>query len=71
MKHVATNKLTVSPFLVFFLFYASMVEAGIWNYQKALVQYAGYNAWMSIPVTGMSIHLIIWMMYRQMGRQSP
>lgn len=63
MRDVESNKQTVSPYLVFFLLYVSMVEAGIWNFQKALVQYAGYNAWLSIPITGLSIHLIIWMMY--------
>ncbi|NQX62742.1 GerAB/ArcD/ProY family transporter [Paenibacillus qinlingensis] len=64
MRQPATNEWKVSPFFVFFLLYASMVEIGVLNYQKALMQYAGYNAWMSIPITGISIHIVIWMMYQ-------
>jgi spore germination protein (amino acid permease) len=40
-----------------------MVGVGIMNYQRKLMEHAGYNAWISAILTGISIHLIIWMMY--------
>ncbi|WP_308634048.1 GerAB/ArcD/ProY family transporter [Paenibacillus silvisoli] len=64
MRQAATQTLAISPYLIVFVLYASMVEVGILNYQKALVQYAGYNAWMAIPITGIGMHLVIWMIYR-------
>ncbi|SFT08817.1 GerAB/ArcD/ProY family transporter [Paenibacillus sp. BC26] len=64
MKQASINKFAVSPYLVFFLLYASMVEVGILDFQKAMVQNAGYNAWMSIPITGISMHIIVWMIYK-------
>lgn len=58
------DKLEVSPYFVFFLMYAAMVEIGNLNFQRIIIKHAGYNAWISVLVTGICIHLIIWMMYR-------
>lgn len=64
MKNAIAEKFTISPLFIFFLMYASMVEVGILRYQHDLIQYAGYNAWISVLLTGISIHLILWMIYK-------
>ncbi|QGQ96148.1 spore gernimation protein [Paenibacillus psychroresistens] len=64
MENKISDKYNISPFMVFFLLYASMVEVGVLNYQRILVNHAGYNAWISIVITGISIHLIVWMIYK-------
>lgn len=64
MKNVIAEKYTISPFFVFFLMYASMVEVGVLYYQRDMIQHAGYNAWISVLLTGISVHLIVWMIYK-------
>ncbi|TYR81771.1 GerAB/ArcD/ProY family transporter [Priestia megaterium] len=54
----------VSPFYVFFLIYLNIIGVGIMSYQREIVQDAGYDAWISIILSGVSIHIVIWMMYR-------
>lgn len=53
----------ISPYFIIFPLYVSVVGAGIMTYQRKLMEHAGYNAWISVLLTGMSMHLILWMMY--------
>ncbi|MEN1937433.1 GerAB/ArcD/ProY family transporter [Paenibacillus sp. 102] len=53
----------VTPFFVFFLVHSSQTGVGILSYQRELIQRAGHDAWQSILITGISIHLVILMMY--------
>lgn len=34
------------------------------SFQRHIIQNAGYDAWISIILSGISIHILIWMMYR-------
>ncbi|MED4783020.1 GerAB/ArcD/ProY family transporter [Brevibacillus choshinensis] len=63
MKTSIQERYLVSPFFVFFLVHANMVGIGILGYQRKLIQSAGYDAWISVIITGISTHLIMWMMY--------
>ncbi|MFE5319451.1 GerAB/ArcD/ProY family transporter [Paenibacillus sp. NPDC056579] len=53
---------TLSPYLVFFLMYVSMVGVGVLDFQRDLSEAAGYNAWISMLLSGISIHVVLWMM---------
>lgn len=55
---------TLSPYLVYFLMYVSMVGVGILDFQREMIQHAGYNAWISVLLSGISIHIILWMIYK-------
>ncbi len=55
---------TIPPFFIVFLLYVSMVGGGVFTFQKKLIEYAGYNAWLSVILTGASIHIILWFMFR-------
>lgn len=64
MKNNVNEKYLISPFLIVPVFYVSMVGVGVLNFQRELVEYAGYNAYISVVLVGMSIHLILWMIYK-------
>ncbi|HEK9098827.1 GerAB/ArcD/ProY family transporter [Bacillus pfraonensis] len=53
----------VTPFFVFFLVHSSQTGVGVLGYQRELIQGAGHDAWQSILITGISIHIVIKMMY--------
>ncbi|KXO04376.1 spore gernimation protein GerB [Bacillus thuringiensis] len=53
----------VTPFFVFFLVHSSQTGVGVLGYQRELIQGAGHDAWQSILITGISIHIVIMMMY--------
>ncbi|XEC97645.1 GerAB/ArcD/ProY family transporter [Paenibacillus tarimensis] len=54
----------ISPYLIIFLLYVSTVGVGILSYQRKISEHAGYNAWISVILTGISIHIILWMIYK-------
>jgi spore germination protein (amino acid permease) len=59
-----SEKYMVSPYLIIPPLYCSIVGVGILTYQRKLIDHAGYNAWISVIVTGISIHIILWMIYK-------
>ncbi|RCW49461.1 GerAB/ArcD/ProY family transporter [Paenibacillus prosopidis] len=64
MKNQKSEKSLISPFFVFFLIQGNMIGVGILNFQRSLIDHAGYNAWISVIVGGVTIHIILWMIYR-------
>ncbi|MGC5326900.1 GerAB/ArcD/ProY family transporter [Brevibacillus sp. SYSU BS000544] len=58
------ERFLISPFLVFFVIHGSELGVGILGFQRDLIKDAGYDGWISVLVAGLSIHLIIWMIYR-------
>lgn len=67
MRNEISDKYLVSPYFVSILLYVSMVGVGILNFQRKLIVYAGYNAWISVILTGISMHIILWMMYKMLS----
>ncbi|MBO0962167.1 GerAB/ArcD/ProY family transporter [Neobacillus sp. MM2021_6] len=64
MKNAVDEKYLISPFLIAPLMYVSMVGVGVLNFQRELAEHAGYNAYISVVLVGISIHLILWMIYK-------
>jgi spore germination protein AB len=56
----------ISPFLVFFLIHSMQVGVGILGFQRIIAKIAGYDAWMSIILTGLIVHIILWMMFKML-----
>lgn len=56
----------ISPFLVFFLIQATQSGVGILGFQRFIAKTAGYDAWISIILSGILIHIILWMMFRML-----
>ncbi|EIJ80639.1 spore germination protein [Bacillus methanolicus PB1] len=40
------------------------VGIGILGYQRYIAKGAGYDAWISVLITGLSLHVILWMIYK-------
>ncbi|MCM3728619.1 spore germination protein [Neobacillus cucumis] len=64
MEPLIPEKAKISPFLVFFLVHTMQFGIGILGFQRLIALTAGYDAWISVIIAGLSIHIILWMMYR-------
>ena len=64
MEQLVPEKGKISPFLVFFLLHTMQVGIGVLGFQRIIAQYAGYDAWISVLITGLILHIILWMMYK-------
>lgn len=64
MKSDISEGFLVSPFFVFFLIFSNVIGVGILSFQRVIAKVAGYDAWISVILTGVSIHLILWLTYR-------
>jgi spore germination protein (amino acid permease) len=53
----------ISPFLVFYIIHTSQVGVGVLGFQRIIMKSIGYDAWISVLVTGLFLHLHIWMLY--------
>lgn len=53
----------VSTYMVFYLIASVQVGIGILSFQSRIIKHAGHDAWISVLVAGLVIHLLIWMLY--------
>jgi spore germination protein (amino acid permease) len=56
----------VSAFFTFFLVHASQTGIGILNYQADVSKYAEQDAWISLIISGVSIHLILFVIFKML-----
>lgn len=54
----------VTKLMVLFLITASQVGVGVLGFQSVINKYAGHDAWISVILAGLSINIIIWLMYK-------
>ncbi|MFC7395264.1 GerAB/ArcD/ProY family transporter [Scopulibacillus cellulosilyticus] len=54
----------VSPFLVFFLITAMQFGVGILGFARYITGFAGYDAWISVLLSGLSTNIILWLIYK-------
>ncbi len=64
MKALIEERFLISPFFVFFLIYSNIIGVGIMSFQRHIIEGAGYDAWISVLLSGLSIHVLVWMMFR-------
>jgi spore germination protein (amino acid permease) len=57
----------VSGFFVFFLIHASLIGVGLLSFQHLIYESAGNDAWISVLIMGLSLHIIIWMIFKMLG----
>ncbi|MBW7453763.1 GerAB/ArcD/ProY family transporter [Paenibacillus sepulcri] len=67
MQNRVKENYTISGYFVFFLIGVSQTAANILNFQSLVLDDAGQDAWISIILMGLSLHLIIWMVYKMLG----
>ncbi|WP_066291203.1 GerAB/ArcD/ProY family transporter [Bacillus sp. FJAT-29937] len=54
----------VSPFFVFYIITSMQIGIGILGFQRVVVRYSGNDAWISVLLTGLSLHILMWMIYK-------
>ncbi len=57
----------ISPFFAFILIYANQIGIGILTFQRLISKEAGYDAWISVLMTGVCAHFIVWMIVKMLG----
>ncbi|WP_332697320.1 GerAB/ArcD/ProY family transporter [Halalkalibacter lacteus] len=58
----------VSGFLTLFLIHGMQVGVGVLGFQRDVVKVAGYDAWISVLIAGMVVHVVIACMYTLLKR---
>lgn len=56
----------ITPFLVFFLVHSMQIGVGILGFQRFIAKSGGYDAWISIIITGLILHIIMWMIFKML-----
>lgn len=46
------------------LIYSNIIGVGIMGFQRDIIKSAGYDAWISVLLSSISIHVLVWMTYR-------
>ncbi|SDW02791.1 GerAB/ArcD/ProY family transporter [Paenibacillus sp. CF384] len=67
MQHLVKENDMVSGFFLFFLFHASLLGAGVLGFQHLIVNVTGNDAWISVVIMGLTLHVIIWMIFKMLG----
>lgn len=62
MSKVKT-KYQISPIFVFFLVHSAQFGAGVLGFARIIAKVAGYDAWIGVLITGIIIHILVWVMY--------
>lgn len=57
----------ISPFLIFFVLNKMQIGIGVLGFQRIIAKSAGYDAWISIILMGIGIHIILWMMLKMLS----
>ncbi|WP_332631606.1 GerAB/ArcD/ProY family transporter [Halalkalibacter flavus] len=70
MDNPIKEKYLVSGFLTLFLINGMQVGMGVLSYQRTVVKSAGYDAWISVLMAGMVVHLVIACMYILLKRSN-
>ncbi|MCM3081301.1 GerAB/ArcD/ProY family transporter [Brevibacillus invocatus] len=50
----------IPAYLLFFLIYSNQVGVGVLGFQRVIAIEAGHDAWISVVIAGMVVHLVMW-----------
>jgi spore germination protein (amino acid permease) len=64
VKSIVEEPFLVSSYFMFFLIHASQVGVGILKFPSDIISGAGHDAWISVLLCGLTIHILVWMMFR-------
>jgi len=64
MQEQIPERVKISPFLVFYMVTSMQIGIGILGFQRFISKNAGQDAWISVLIAGLSLHIILWMIYK-------
>ena len=66
MKDVIPDRKKIAPFLLFYILSTMQVGVGILGYQNFVSQFAGYDAWISVILSGLFIMGILYLIFKML-----
>ncbi|MCP3032417.1 spore germination protein [Halobacillus sp. A1] len=60
------DKFLITPMLVFFIIHSMQVGVGILGFESYISRYSGFDSWISILISGVFIHILLWMVYQSL-----
>lgn len=64
MQAPIPERFKISHFMVAYVIVSMQIGIGVLGYQRIIAKEAGYDAWISILIAGIVIHLLIWVIYK-------
>ncbi|QED49249.1 GerAB/ArcD/ProY family transporter [Cytobacillus dafuensis] len=64
MQEQIPEEFKISPSLVYFMVASMQVGIGILGYQRSVTKYSYQDAWISVLLAGLLLHIIVWMIYK-------
>lgn len=64
MQQSIPESLKISPFMAAFVIVSMQIGIGVLGFQRLISEDAGYDAWISVIGAGLTIHIIVWFMYK-------
>ncbi|PAQ13736.1 spore gernimation protein GerB [Bacillaceae bacterium SAOS 7] len=58
----------VSPYFAFYIITSMQIGVGVLGFQRTVAKAAGHDAWISVIITGLSIHIVLWMAYQVLNK---
>ncbi|MDQ0219892.1 spore gernimation protein [Peribacillus cavernae] len=69
MKTPIKEQFLVAPFLVFFLVHSTQLGVGVLSFQRDIAEFAGQDSWITVIVSGIIVHVLIWMIYTILNKE--
>ncbi|MFC4798372.1 GerAB/ArcD/ProY family transporter [Neobacillus sp. GCM10023253] len=58
------ERLQISPFMAAYVIISMQIGIGVLGFQRIIAKDAGTDAWISVIGAGLTIHIIVWIMYK-------
>ncbi|MDQ0219697.1 spore gernimation protein GerB [Peribacillus cavernae] len=68
MDNLPKKNRKVSSFFAMFLVHKMQIGVGLLGFERVIAKNAGYDAWVSILITGFCVNIVIWMSFRMLHK---
>lgn len=58
----------IPAYLIAFLIHSNQVGVGILGFQRVIAKEAGHDAWISVAIAGIAVHLVVWVIFMTLSR---
>lgn len=64
MQGSVQERFQISPFMAAYVIASMQIGIGVLGFQRLIAKDAGYDAWISVIVAGLTINVLVWVMYK-------
>lgn len=69
MSMINENK-KISSYMAFYIVTTMQVGVGILGFERYIAKTAGHDAWISVILGGLSVHVLIWMIFKILSKEN-